>query len=378
MAAARGFEAPPFNPGNVVSQDSWIAPSLTTTSAVVETGTGKGGGQSLRVNKGALNNGFWTRNPGTVSGVGITYTPNRYVTIDWDHFRTVRPVTTGDAPVFGVQSYSNLQGGFTQHSGVVVDATTGNVFVQTAASGGALVESGQSVAANTWNHFRIQLDFISDTYEAFLNGTRILTNAGFIDGPQTVYSHANIVALAAFGDFDSQNNTGFANIDNFIVRDGLPSDFNHNGAVDLADYSVWRDQQGQTGWGLAADANGDGVVNAADRAEWITDFGRTNGVVTTMSMADYNANGVVDAADYTLWRENNGRTGALLTGDGDGDGIVTNLDFEFWRDRFGQTGATAVVAASAVPEPVAGAMAVVALICATRCASWVAPTVGRD
>ena len=41
-------------------------------------------------------------------------------------------------------------------------------------------------------------------------------------------------------------------------------DFNNDGRVDLADFTVWRDTLGQTGVGLAADANNDLLVSAAD------------------------------------------------------------------------------------------------------------------
>jgi hypothetical protein len=40
----------------------------------------------------------------------------------------------------------------------------------------------------------------------------------------------------------------------------LPGDYNHNGVVDTANYTVWRDSLGQTGAGLAADGNGNGVI----------------------------------------------------------------------------------------------------------------------
>ena len=50
-------------------------------------------------------------------------------------------------------------------------------------------------------------------------------------------------------------------------------DFNGDGAVDAADYTVWRDSLGQTGMGLAADANNDGVVDTLDYDLWVLDFG---------------------------------------------------------------------------------------------------------
>ena len=53
----------------------------------------------------------------------------------------------------------------------------------------------------------------------------------------------------------------------------LPWDYNKNGVVDAADYTVWRDSVGQTGPGLAADYNGDQVVNQKDYDAWRFHFG---------------------------------------------------------------------------------------------------------
>jgi serralysin len=57
----------------------------------------------------------------------------------------------------------------------------------------------------------------------------------------------------------------------------LTGDYNHDGVVNAADYTVWRDSLGKMGTGLAADGNGDGVVNAADYTLWQTHFGQTAG-----------------------------------------------------------------------------------------------------
>jgi hypothetical protein len=58
------------------------------------------------------------------------------------------------------------------------------------------------------------------------------------------------------------------------------------------------------------------------------------------STADFNLDGVVDAADYTVWRDNLGvATGALQsTGDANGDGAVDSADYLLWRSDFGQSG----------------------------------------
>ena len=86
---------------------------------------------------------------------------------------------------------------------------------------------------------------------------------------------------------------------------------------------------------------------------------------------DFNHDGIVDAADYTVWRDAFGETGALLAADGDGNGAVNNDDFAIWKTHFGQSasgglGATAAIDIS-VPEPAGWLMmclaAIVVLLC---------------
>lgn len=62
-----------------------------------------------------------------------------------------------------------------------------------------------------------------------------------------------------------------------LISDGLPGDFNRDGKVDGADYTVWRDQLGQTG-NLAADANEDNIVDSQDYGYWRSNFGRTDSI----------------------------------------------------------------------------------------------------
>ncbi len=68
---------------------------------------------------------------------------------------------------------------------------------------------------------------------------------------------------------------------------------------------------------------------------------------------DYNQDGVVNAADYTVWRNSLGETGNGLAADGNRDGTVNQLDYEMWRDNFGATrdGASLESPIQAVPEP---------------------------
>lgn len=49
---------------------------------------------------------------------------------------------------------------------------------------------------------------------------------------------------------------------------------------------------------------------------------------------DYNLDGAVDAADYALWRDTLGST-TDLRADGDGNGVVDEADHVFWKAHFG-------------------------------------------
>lgn len=57
-----------------------------------------------------------------------------------------------------------------------------------------------------------------------------------------------------------------------LVSDGIAGDFNRDGTVDAADFTVWQDSLGVTG-NTAADANEDNIVDAEDYEFWRANFG---------------------------------------------------------------------------------------------------------
>ncbi len=64
---------------------------------------------------------------------------------------------------------------------------------------------------------------------------------------------------------------------------------------------------------------------------------------------DYNNDGEVNAADYTVWRDTLSQTGIDLPADGSGNGVVSQSDYELWLAHFG-TSTTSESAAAQVPE----------------------------
>jgi hypothetical protein len=83
---------------------------------------------------------------------------------------------------------------------------------------------------------------------------------------------------------------------------------------------------------------------------------------------DYNGNGAVDAADYIVWRDLFGQNVSLTAENpaATTPGVVDEEDYVFWKSRFGQTAAggfDAVAtgsASGAVPEPTS--LAVLSLV----------------
>lgn len=75
--------------------------------------------------------------------------------------------------------------------------------------------------------------------------------------------------------------------------------------------------------------------------------------VTLVLAGDFNNDGAIDAADYTVWRNNLGAEGLTpyTGGDGNGDGRVTDEDYVVWKSRFHTTPAQLGGQSPTVPEP---------------------------
>jgi len=76
---------------------------------------------------------------------------------------------------------------------------------------------------------------------------------------------------------------------------------------------------------------------------------------------DYNEDGVVDAADYTVWRNNLGAAAGTLPNDLDG-GAIGQAQYDTWKANFGTTAGSGsgLSANHAAPEPMSVALLLVA------------------
>ncbi|MEM9185130.1 MAG: hypothetical protein AAGB00_01385 [Planctomycetota bacterium] len=89
-----------------------------------------------------------------------------------------------------------------------------------------------------------------------------------------------------------------------------------------------------------------------------------DGVTPGDLVGDYNSDGIVNAADYTIWRDTLGSdTDLRANGDDTGDsmGVIDAADYIAWRNNFGEMSGQGVGQVVLAPEP-ASATALVCLI----------------
>jgi hypothetical protein len=282
-----GFEQPDYQPGALQTQAGWLwdgtgQSTVGASSAVVQNAIAKTGSQAVLVTRAPNSDRHWA-----VPKTGLP--TQRFIAVDWDMRVSQTPVSSGLGPFFGVDS-NDRASGFARVLGTLgVDASSGEVLYQQTQTG-YLTATTSIVAFDQWNHYRLVLDFLTDSYKGFVNGVQVV-DSHFVDDTAflelNTFSDADIMSVAAGGDPVSQVITSSAVYDNFVVRDGLLGDYDIDGDSDNADYDRWR-----------------------------ATFGQSVGVPG--NLADGNKNGVVDAADYAVWRDNLGTS--LFTGVGPGLG----------------------------------------------------------
>jgi Dockerin type I domain len=84
-------------------------------------------------------------------------------------------------------------------------------------------------------------------------------------------------------------------------------------------------------------------------------YERSSPVSIVETTGDYNGDGTVNAADYTIWRNTLGQAANPLGSGADGiaDGTIDEQDYAFWKLHFSEivSGDSGGLAAASVPEP---------------------------
>jgi hypothetical protein len=76
---------------------------------------------------------------------------------------------------------------------------------------------------------------------------------------------------------------------------------------------------------------------------------------------DYNEDGIVDAADYTVWRDKLGQPAGALPNDADG-GVIDFDQYNTWRTNYGSGAVLSPVGAVTTPEPSSVTLSAVVLL----------------
>lgn len=213
---SEGFETPPFiNNQPLAGQDPVDGPWLTdnnVSTATVQSAVKASGNQAVeltRTGSAAADQRWWVQKPITPS--------QRYVIIEWDQ-RTLQTSQVGVnfGPVFGVEAYDAVGTAVPLIGSALVDSTTGDLLYQDSGTG-FLTETGTIVPFNTWQHFGLQLDYDTSTYQIFYNGTQVVSE-GFVDSPILGFSDAPLAGLAGSNDPGDLNATGTAYFDNYVIN----------------------------------------------------------------------------------------------------------------------------------------------------------------
>jgi hypothetical protein len=173
----------------------------------------------------------------------------------------------------------------------------------------------QRVTLDQTKDYRFVLEVIGNTIHGQV--TEISTGNIVAESFADISAAANVYASGtsgAFGYSQSPFETRFA-IDNFRTEEALAGDYTRDGAVDTADYVLWRDTLGEQSPNLAL------PTDDPPGTFEVVSFGdmRANGAVSGACGHDKEFCEMIDQADYEVWTSNFGRA---ISGSGIGSGAA--------------------------------------------------------
>jgi hypothetical protein len=197
--------------------------------------------------------------------------------------------------------------------------------------------------------------FSSSSGQQFLEGHEIRSNSHIFEFPNNSPAPTNnrhlLLATTSYAALSGVPTANYTIPDQFF--DPLGDRINFAGGFSVRQFTS-APTDGVTSLNYTAGGTLSMAVNSPTNFAGAT--GSLNLPPPASTTGDYNANGVVDAADYTIWRDTLGQSAAPpgSGADGDADGTIDPGDYDFWRSRFGDAvpgaAASAATATSAVPE----------------------------
>lgn len=269
-----GFEPPNYVTGSLSGQEAWTggpnAPRVETAAQIAGELEAAGLNPANPIHSGKQGL-LMTYTPGESSGgflrrqfYGLDFDANVVMNV-W-----ARPLTPGsDGSTIGFNQGNTFVGlmddietrALAFRFGVVRDGSTivgTTIDYASATVGDAVwVPSGLTWEADTWYNFRFEADYISRQYDFYVNNVKV--NSDPILFYNTASTHASKVFISR-----GTNQAGMLLDDISVISASavLEGDFNKDGVVDAADYTVWRD-------GLGTE------FQQSDFTRWKQNFGAT-------------------------------------------------------------------------------------------------------
>lgn len=194
------------------------------------------------------------------------------------------------------------------------------------------------------------INFIpSDAFPGFSNsgdGIGIWDDATDYSTDKTADDFANADSVVIYSDSDVDGDPMTLE-DNWPVDNGAASIYLSDLSADQtigANWSIGDDFDGFT----ATEVTGDVTIHPGGDIGSPGSFTAFTPVATGLD-GDFNDDGTVDAADYTVYRDNLGLDSAALNGNGTGGALVTTADYDVWVLNYGTSSSSA--SSAAVPEP---------------------------
>ncbi len=156
---------------------------------------------------------------------------------------------------------------------------------------------------------------------------------------------ANAISVVQYDDSDSDGDP-LTLADNWPVDNGAASIYLKDLSLDQtvgADWSIGDDFDGFNATQLTGTVTVHPGGDVGSPGTW------SAFVPVTGLDGDFNDDGTVDAADYTVYRDNFGLDSAALNGNGTGGATVTTADYDLWVLSYGNSSSSA--SSAAVPEP---------------------------
>jgi hypothetical protein len=252
---ANGFEF--YNQSHLDGQFGWQQLGPSAGAAVVQSSVVFAGNKAVRVNRAANIDNWWG------APLGVTAPTGQFVFVGWEMRVSATGATNGGlGPFMGVQAYDDA-GGFGLLGSLGVDATTLDVMYQREGDG-VIVETGRKASPDNWYSYGMLFDFSAGKYTVYFEEQPLVTN-DLVDlhvpgASLDRLTDADIAALAAQADHESQKLAGTAYFDDFRIIKALsstiyPADANHDGVVDRLDLEAWQNQFG-VAYGAHASASG--------------------------------------------------------------------------------------------------------------------------